>query len=362
MQSEAVAQFIAATRASSQTASRYIAQYNNDVSRAISAYRRVHGGNARSHVVTLNDLNDDSTPQFPEPNGDSGLDDRHRGLGPTDLFIGGEHSGLAVTNPNARSSSPRSELVNSILRQAQNTPPNPSDSVSSGEHASLFHGGGSRLGSTLDTTPDDQVAVEEAAADDSSEDLPIVKRTLHFWRNGFSIDDGPLYSFDEPENDVYLRAIYQGRAPIGLLNVAHNQSVDVRVDNRPNEDYVALKRPRTLSNAGNGQMLGSYVGSPTENSPEPTEESTDPASKPPTAQETAHGDAPVQIRLADGSAHRLRLNSAGSVQQLYDFVDSHSGGQQYILQTQFPRHNLEDRQQSLKDADVVNAVVIQRLT
>lgn len=331
MHQEAVAQFVAATQASPQTAARYLAQADYDVRKALAAYRRQHSGARR--VVTLNDLDEDAPGQ------------------PVQFFTGGEHSALAVTNPN-EGGPQGSDLINSILRKAQNAQPS-----AEAEPVSAFNSRGSRLGNGQDDA-------EEEASSEGSEDgsqLPIAKPTLHFWRNGFSIDDGRLYSFDDPDNAVYLRAINQGRAPIGLLNVAHNQSVDVRVDNRPNEDYAPPRRPASLSDAGEGRVLGSWV-EPVQAAAAAPEEAAPEAAAPREEADRFHsGDAAVQIRLADGTAHRLRLDSDGSVQQMYDFVDQHYPGVAYTLQTQFPPKRLDDRSLSLKQANVVNSVVVQRL-
>ena len=35
-------------------------------------------------------------------------------------------------------------------------------------------------------------------------------RQLTFWRDGFSIEDGPLLRYDDPENGATLKAIDQG--------------------------------------------------------------------------------------------------------------------------------------------------------
>lgn len=37
-----------------------------------------------------------------------------------------------------------------------------------------------------------------------------VTRYLTFWRNGFSVDDGPLYRYDDPANQTMLNAINSG--------------------------------------------------------------------------------------------------------------------------------------------------------
>ncbi len=46
--------------------------------------------------------------------------------------------------------------------------------------------------------------------EETSEDAENVARHLIFWRNGFSIDDGPLFEYNDPKNQKYLEAINSG--------------------------------------------------------------------------------------------------------------------------------------------------------
>jgi len=81
-------------------------------------------------------------------------------------------------------------------------------------------------------------------------------RHLTFWRNGFSIEDGPLMSYDDPANKELLEAIHSGRAPPSLFGVRYNQPLQVLVDQKTNEDYV---KPKAVMRAfgGSGNRLGS---------------------------------------------------------------------------------------------------------
>lgn len=36
----------------------------------------------------------------------------------------------------------------------------------------------------------------------------VVNHTITFWRNGFSVDDGPLRRLDDPENAAFLEVIF----------------------------------------------------------------------------------------------------------------------------------------------------------
>ena len=81
-------------------------------------------------------------------------------------------------------------------------------------------------------------------------------RRLTFWRNGFSIEDGPLMLYEDPANKELLEAIHSGRAPPSLFGVRYNQPLQVMVDQKTNEDYV---KPKSITRAfgGSGNRLGS---------------------------------------------------------------------------------------------------------
>ena len=56
--------------------------------------------------------------------------------------------------------------------------------------------------------PDGLMLMHTNQVDPSTEERAI--RHLTFWRNGFSVEDGPLLRYDDPENDATLKAIDQG--------------------------------------------------------------------------------------------------------------------------------------------------------
>ncbi|CAJ0768966.1 12875_t:CDS:10, partial [Entrophospora sp. SA101] len=152
----------------------------------------------------------------------------------------------------------------------------------------------------------------------------IQVRHLTFWRNGFSVEDGPLMAYDDPENQEFLKAIRSGRAPLSLLNVSQNQPVDVRVSRRLDEDYKPPPKKPTRPFSGSGQRLGSIREFEVDESLPITS---------------------LQIRLADGTSSRV-----GEAQR------------NYLLQTSFPVNDLNDGSQTLEEASLLNSVVIQRYT
>ncbi|KAK9472831.1 SEP domain-containing protein [Dipodascopsis tothii] len=199
-----------------------------------------------NRIRTLSDLNSDGGPSA--FSGQSDSEDEARpgqalGRRPDDLFTGGEKSGLAVQNPD----SDRNRLVRNILQQAEigGRSERPAQTQSS-----AFSGAGRTLGS--------ETVQSETIADPTAPAAPTetITRTLTFWRDGFSIDNGELMRYDEPANQEILRAINSGRAPLHLLNVSSGQPVDVRVERRMTEDYVAPKAS-TGGFYGAGHRLGS---------------------------------------------------------------------------------------------------------
>lgn len=72
---------------------------------------------------------------------------------------------------------------------------------------SVFGGSGHTLGSDeveSQLIPDPNAAHEQPATQER------VIRHITFWRNGFSVEDGPLFRYDDPANSDILRAIDQG--------------------------------------------------------------------------------------------------------------------------------------------------------
>jgi UBX domain-containing protein 1 len=55
--------------------------------------------------------------------------------------------------------------------------------------------------------------------DENDEEEEEVEKHLTFWKDGFSIEDGPLMSYDDPKNKEILDAINRGYAdqPIKLF-------------------------------------------------------------------------------------------------------------------------------------------------
>ncbi|RUS30425.1 hypothetical protein BC938DRAFT_479397 [Jimgerdemannia flammicorona] len=319
-----------------------------------------------SKFTTIRDLE--------EADDDEEHDEEHE-----NYFAGGERSGISVQGPTKKESK---NLVENILKKAAEGGPAPMDEDEgpSRPRPSFFSGSGYKLGSeeepsSLVNPPTVVSAAPGAEADE--EDTRPVARHLTFWRNGFSVEDGPLLRYDDPANAEFLKAINSGRAPLSLLNVRPGQPVDVRVARRLDEDYVPPPKAPPKPFEGAGHRLGSPVPNivssstlgayPNASSASASSSSAAPTAARPQARQFAVNDSePVttlQIRLADGTRLVSKFNHTHTVADVRNFINASRAGEAsrlYTLHTNFPTKELADEAQTVKDAGLLNAVVVQR--
>ncbi|KAJ3369361.1 hypothetical protein GGF31_005265 [Allomyces arbusculus] len=303
-------------------------------------------------------------------------------------FAGGERSGVAIQGPADKKPETSSDLVRDILQLAQNRGPRPprddddddddvmdEDSDSEDEGAArkptYFSGAGHRLGS--EETPSEVVA-PQAAQDHPAmpKKLGKVKRTLTFWRNGFSIEDGPLHPYDDPHSKLILEALKSGRAPLHVLNVLPGQPVDLQVAHKSDEDF---KPPPAKPFSGQGNRLGSvipgdFASSSSEPLPPTASSSSSRSVPPPTATgpltaefevDPMQPTTSVQVRLADGTRLVGKFNHAHTVGDLRQFVRRARPQQRaFSLNTTFPMKELTEDTVTLAEAGLLNAVVVQK--
>ncbi|KAL1601954.1 protein phosphatase regulator [Nothophoma quercina] len=263
-----------------------------------------------------------------------------------DFFAGGEKSGLAVQNPNQ--ANPR-DHINNILKRARQNAPRPGGDDE--RPTSRFTGSGNTLGG--DDTPSRHIPDPDAS---QPAPQPRAHRELHLWRDGFSVDDGPLFRYDDPANARTLEMINTGHAPLHILNVEHGQEVDVEVHAHKDEDYKQPKK-KYVPFGGSGQRLGSPTpGASTSAAPAAASSSATTASastgsaQPSVEVDTSAPTVTLQIRLGDGTRMQSRFNTTHTIGDVYSFVDRAStDGRAYALMTTFPSKELTDKAQVLGD-------------
>ncbi|KAJ3297230.1 hypothetical protein HDU79_004354 [Rhizoclosmatium sp. JEL0117] len=312
-----------------------------------------------------------------------------------EYFAGGEKSGVAVqgprtTNPNGPNPA---DLIKDILGKAARGSSEARDAAAPKKPAA-FTGSGRRLGDDSDPTPAVAPAAQPSAAPEP--ELELVTRHLTFWADGFTVEDGPLMRYDDPANQEVLQAINSGRAPVQLLNVLPGQQVDVRVAHlqEPWSEAAAKKIAAAAASAagpkkpagtpaftGTGHRLGGESdpapaassssssmpgGFPSSSSSSSTYSTgTAPApSAPALAIDSTQPVTTLQIRLADGTRMVAKLNHSHTVGDVRRFINASRVGESsrpYAIMTTFPNKDLTDDSVTLKEAGLINAVVVQRL-
>ncbi|KAJ1976555.1 protein phosphatase regulator [Dimargaris xerosporica] len=330
---------------------------------------------------------------------------------PQNWFAGGEKSAMMVEAPHRPGDSsgaggePRVStafgIVDDILRKAADGAPGGFDDIDDEGSGSgfpgatampgptttarpAFQGTGHRLGtnsdapalpftaqppaSMLDSGAQALTGEEGNDGDDGETENGVAIRYLTFYRNGFVIADGPLFSYSDPNNLAYLEAIQSGRAPLSLLKVRPGQPVEMRVAKRMDEDYVPEK-PALKPFAGQGQRLGSNTTPPAASSPvvaaaggSGTSSSAAPVSLP-FEVDSSQPTTSIQVRLADGSRLVVKMNHTHQIADLRQYILAQrpqDAARPFILQTNFPTKALTDESQTVKDANLLNAVVVQK--
>lgn len=371
---EIITEFVSITGIDSSVAQQYLSRNDFKLDLAINDYyqnENVEPGTKRGPSPETKSY---SNKQKPLPSRFKSFSDLNGGTdeNPEDddmnFFTGGEKSGLAVENPNK----PRNgrSLVDDLLEKAQREAGEPDwreeeeDKRNEGKRGKSFKGTGHSLGSV-------ENAVESRTiADPAQSPMGFIKpekvtRTITFWKEGFNVDDGDLYRYDDPQNQEYLEQLKVGKAPLSLLNVQMFQDVDVNVIKKIDESYHDNKKskPRVYGFQGSGQRLGSPVpGEPT------TLEEAIEVYGSPEEDTNKHeisveeGDTSIQVRFADGSKVVKKFKSSSKVETIFEFVTGQSTvAREWTLVTSFPPKPLDgQKDQTIEAAGLKNSVVIQK--
>lgn len=228
--------------------------------------------------------------------------------------------------------------------------------------ASRFRGSGVTLGGDgvesrkipdpRGTTPQGGAGGRAGAGAAAQLEGEMQERVLHIWSDGFSIDDGPLRRFDDPENQADLNMIRQGRAPLHLMNVRYDQPVDVKLQQHRDNWRQLPKIYRPFG--GEGRRLGSPVPGESVALPPPAPAAavapapatSVPSSAPAMVVDTAQPTLMLRIQLPDGTRLPARFNTTHTVGDVYAFVAAASpeaAGREWVLATTFPSKEHSDK-------------------
>ncbi|EMG49017.1 SHP1 UBX domain-containing protein 1 [Candida maltosa Xu316] len=364
-----VTEFISITNSSAYLAEQYLSRNNNDLVEAVEDFyaqneptqpsSQPHPQSSTrgqgSGVRTFRDLNNED---------EDSEDDKTN----TNFFTGGEKSGLQVEDPNKDKNNDRS-IIDQIFQKAREQMQQPDDRPSAGQNNNepapiKFSGKGFKLG---DGNEPSQIVEDPNAASAKKFRPSKVTREITFWKQGFTVGDGPLHRYDDPRNASVLQELNQGRVPMSILDVEFGQDVDVSVFKKTEEDWTPPKR-KIGGYHGAGHRLGSPVPGEPIVASQPADidemtETTTSTDKP--KEDEGQGDATVQIRFANGKRTSHKFNSSDSIVKVYDFVKNHDLNSEpnrpFTLSHAFPVKPIEESDDvTVADAKLKNAVIVQR--
>ncbi|XP_010873828.1 NSFL1 cofactor p47 isoform X1 [Esox lucius] len=280
------------------------------------------------------------------------------------FFAGGsERSGQQIVGPPKKKSS--NEVVEDLFKGAKEHGAVPVEKAGRGpgesSRARPFIGGGYRLGAAPEEEPV-YVAGERRAANSQQDKVHVV---LKLWKTGFSLDDGELRNYSDPGNAIFLESIRRGEIPLELRQRSRGGQVNLDMEDHRDEDF---SKPKVAFKAfgGEGQKLGSAT-------PElvsaPRMGDQDQVASEAQAIASVDLDASqpvtnIQIRLADGGRLVQKFNHTHRVSDVRQFVvraRPMMAATEFVLMTTFPNKELTDESQTLQDANLLNAVIVQRL-
>ncbi|CAN0914406.1 Plant UBX domain-containing protein 5 [Linum grandiflorum] len=292
----------------------------------------------RSGITTLADLN--------RASGGSDSDDEDDDE-PQEYYTGGQKSGMLVQDPKKKFD------ADAIFDQARNSGAvqRPEDSSRASAASSSFAGTGRLLSG--ETVPA------------SSQPAEFVNHTIMLWRNGFTVNDGPLRRLNDPANAEFLESIKKSECPTELAPEDSRTKVHLNLVRR-DENYTKQEPPkkkaafkgvgRTLTDSSDGASASEpRTAPPLSTAPLPSSGLTVDSSAPTTS---------IQLRLADGTRMVSRFNLHHTVRDVRGFIMASRPGeaQDFQLQTMgFPPKQLTDPDQTIQDAGIANSVVIQKL-
>lgn len=184
----------------------------------------------------------------------------------------------------------------------------------------------------------------------------IPRKKIVLWKNGFSVDDGPLRDYNDPHNAQFMNDIKAGRVPRELA--VYGNDIDIDLINNAHENYK--EPPKVLQPfSGSGQRLGST--SSTTSSTTTTTVAVDSKIEAVSVDESKPVTS-IQIRLHDGSKLQAKFNLEHTAADIRRFIMRNKPqNRAFDLMTTFPQKVITDESQTIQQLGLANSVIVQKL-
>ncbi|XP_008847067.1 UBX domain-containing protein 2A isoform X1 [Nannospalax galili] len=183
---------------------------------------------------------------------------------------------------------------------------------------------------------------------------------IKLWKNGFTVNDD-FRSYSDSASQQFLNSIKNGELPTELQGVFDKEEVDVKVEDKKNEICISTK-PVFQPFSGQGHRLGSATPKIVSKAKNIEVENKNAMST--VSLNNLEPITSVQIWLANGKRIIQKFNISHRVSHIKDFIEKYQGSQRsppFCLATALPFLRLLDETLTLEEADLQNAVIIQRL-
>jgi UBX domain-containing protein 1 len=201
--------------------------------------------------------------------------------------------------------------------------------------------GGEKSGLAVENPDDHMKKMQELAQSSQGETPSGGARQITMYRDGFTVDDGPLRDLSDPMNKKFMDDIAKGQVP---EEFGRSSDVNVSVHDKRGEDY---KEPSAVGSASSSRVpaVPAKIDDPVAAKGEGcvTVDTSKPTTK-------------IQIRFHDGSKKAQEFNQDQTVGDLRAFC-SQVTGQAMTIKGGFPPKPLTDDAQTLKDAGLCGAAV-----
>ncbi|KAA0188629.1 Protein tyrosine phosphatase shp1/cofactor for p97 atpase-mediated vesicle membrane fusion, partial [Fasciolopsis buskii] len=187
---------------------------------------------------------------------------------------------------------------------------------------------------------------------------------VKMWRDGFSLDDGPLRSYNDPASRSFLEEIQAGTVPQELIRSACGGLVNLLLEDHHHEAWRAPPTPKVKPFSGTGTMLGHPTPRLVPSNPTVVPHTEPSSSLPGPEVDESKPVTQIQVRMPDGGRLILRLNHSHTVADVRLAIVSQRpslAACAFNLLTAFPSRELTDDTQTLKDANLLNSSLLIRL-
>eukprot|EP01064_Diplonema_japonicum_P030800 TRINITY_DN5320_c1_g1_i1.p1 TRINITY_DN5320_c1_g1~~TRINITY_DN5320_c1_g1_i1.p1 ORF type:complete len:372 (+),score=107.55 TRINITY_DN5320_c1_g1_i1:51-1118(+) len=228
-----------------------------------------------------------------------------------------------------------------------------------------FAGAGRRLGNGQgQPTPTPPLDVAPATKPAPTTEVQV---KITMWKNGFSVDDGPLRESEAEENKAFIEDIKKGVIPKEVFKKLKEEhggkgalpEVVFTLEDKQENSYEPPKKQFKAFSCG-GRTLGGPTPAP---SAQAAAEPPAPAgSVSPIYIDDAKATTTLQLSLTDGTRMQAKFNLEHTIGDIANFVRRTSPNHPpFTLLTTFPRMELTNMALTIKEAGLSRAVVTVKL-